>query len=322
MMANMAKALNMALREEMERDPRVVVLGEDVGKKGGVFLITEGLYEKFGPERVIDTPLNEGGIIGFALGMALAGLKPVAEIQFADFFWLGADELINHVAKIRYRSGGNFKAPMVVRMPYGAGVKSGLYHSQSPEAYLVHTPGLVVVAPSTPYNAKGLLKAAIRSDDPVVFLEPKVLYRSPREEVPEDDYVVPLGKARVAREGDDVTLVTYGAMLPRCLEAAEKAKASVEVVDLQTLNPMDYETVIKSVSKTGRLVVVHDAPKTGGLGAEVAAVVAERALHALTAPVVRVAGPDVPPAPVAHDDVYVPTVERILKAIDKVMAYS
>jgi pyruvate dehydrogenase E1 component beta subunit len=321
MMANMAKALNMALHEEMARDERVVVLGEDVGRKGGVFLITEGLYEKFGPERVIDTPLNEGGILGFALGMAMAGLKPVAEIQFVDFIWMGADELLNHISKLRYRSGGEYKAPVVVRTPVGSGVKSGLYHSQSPEAIFVHTPGLVVVMPSTPYNAKGLLKAVIRGEDPVVFLEPKILYRAPREEVPEEDYVVEIGKARIAREGDDVTIVTYGAMVHRALEAAEKAKASVEVVDLQTLNPMDIDTVLKSVSKTGRLIIIHDSPKTGGLGAEVAAIVAEKAIDKLLAPVVRLAGPDVPQSPVAHDAVYAPTVERVLKAIDRVMAY-
>ncbi|AEA12509.1 Pyruvate/2-oxoglutarate dehydrogenase complex, dehydrogenase (E1) component, beta subunit [Thermoproteus uzoniensis 768-20] len=321
MIANMAKAINMALHEEMARDERVVVLGEDVGRRGGVFLVTEGLYERFGPERVIDTPLNEGGILGFALGMAMAGLKPVAEIQFVDFIWTGADELLNHIAKLRYRSGGEYKAPLVVRAPVGSGVKSGLYHSQSPEAVFVHTPGLVVVMPSTPYNAKGLLKAAIRGDDPVVFLEPKILYRSPREEIPDGDYVVEIGKARVAREGDDVTVVAYGAMVHRALEAAEKAKASVEVVDLLTLNPMDVDAVLKSVSKTGRLVVAYDAPKTAGLGAEVAAVVAEKALDKLAAPVVRVAGPDVPQSPVAHDAIYAPTVERILKAIEKVMAY-
>lgn len=321
MMANMAKAINMALHEEMERDERVVVLGEDVGRKGGVFLVTEGLYERFGPERVIDTPLNEGGILGFAMGMAMAGLKPVAEIQFVDFIWLGADELLNHIAKLRYRSGGNYKAPLVVRTPVGSGTRGGLYHSQSPEAIFVHTPGLVVVMPSTPYNAKGLLKAAIRGEDPVVFLEPKILYRAPREEVPEGDYVVEIGKARVVREGDDVTLVTYGAVVHKALEAAEKVKASVEVVDLQTLNPLDFDTVLKSVSKTGRLIIAHDSPKTGGLGAEVAALVAEKALDKLTAPVVRLAGPDVPQSPIAHDALYAPTAERIIKAIEFVMRY-
>ncbi|MEM1596903.1 MAG: alpha-ketoacid dehydrogenase subunit beta [Pyrobaculum sp.] len=320
-LVNMAKAINMALHEEMERDDSVVVLGEDVGKKGGVFLVTEGLYERFGPHRVVDTPLNEGGIIGFALGMAMAGLRPVAEIQFVDFIWQGADELINHVAKLRYRSGGNYKAPMVVRAPVGSGVKAGLYHSQSPEAYFVHTPGLVVVAPSTPYNAKGLLKSAIRGEDPVVFLEPKVLYRAPKEEVPEGDYVVPIGQARIARSGDDVTVVTYGAMVHRCIEAAEKAKASVEVVDLQTLNPLDFDTVKKSVEKTGRLVIVHDSPKTGGVGAEVAALVAEKAMEYLVAPIIRVAGPDVPQSPVAQDHIYAPTVERIVKAVEKALLY-
>lgn len=318
---NMAKAINAALHEEMERDPSVVVLGEDVGKRGGVFLVTEGLYERFGPSRVIDTPLSEGGIIGFAMGMAMAGLRPVAEIQFVDFIWLGADELINHLAKLRYRSGGNYAAPVVVRSPYGAGVKSGLYHSQSPEAHFAHALGLKVVVPSTPYDAKGLLKSAIRGNDPVVFLEPKLLYRAPREEVPEGDYTVPLGKARVVAEGDDVTVVTYGSMVHRAVEAAKRAKASVEVIDLRTLVPWDAETVLKSVKKTGRVLIVHEAPKFAGFGAEIAATVAEKAIDYLRAPIRRVAGPNVHQSPVAHDELYMPTVEKILAAVEELMGY-
>lgn len=319
---NMARAINMALREEMERDPNVVVLGEDVGRRGGVFLVTEGLHERFGPARVIDTPLNEGGIIGFAMGMAMAGLRPVAEIQFVDFIWLGADELINHLAKLRYRSGGNYSAPVVIRTPYGAGVKSGLYHSQSPEAHFAHALGLKVVVPSTPYDAKGLLKSAIRGDDPVIYMEPKLLYRAPREEVPEGDYTVPIGKAKVVREGDDVTIVTYGAMVHRAIEAAEKAKASVEVIDLRTLVPWDLDAVLRSVRKTGRLVVLHEAPKFAGFGAEIAATVAEKALEYLKAPVKRVAGPNVHQSPVAHDELYMPSVDKILRAVEELMAYA
>ncbi len=317
----MAKAINMALFEEMERDESVVVLGEDVGKKGGVFLVTEGLYERFGPGRVIDTPLNEGGIIGFAMGMAMGGLRPVAEIQFVDFIWLGADELLNHVAKLRYRSAGRYTAPLVVRAPYGSNVRGGLYHSQSPEAIFAHSQGLFVVIPATPYDAKGLLKSAIRSDDPVVFLEPKLLYRAPREEVPEDDYTVPLGKAKVVKDGDDVTVIAYGSMVHRALEAAQSVRHSVEVIDLRTLVPLDVETVMASVRKTGRPIVLHEAPRTAGFGAEISALIAEKAIDYLQSPIFRVTGPDVPQSPLAHDEYYAPTVKRVVNAIERAMKY-
>jgi 2-oxoisovalerate dehydrogenase E1 component beta subunit len=316
---NMAQALNLALREEMARDERVVVLGEDVGKRGGVFLITEGLYELFGPERVIDTPLSEAAIIGVAAGMAMNGLRPVAEIQFADFIFGGFDQIVSNVAKIRYRTGGQFSVPLVVRAPVGGGVKGGMFHSQSPEAYFVHTPGLKVVTPSTPYDAKGLLISAIRDEDPVFFFEPKRIYRTFREEVPEGDYTVPLGVARVAREGADVSLITYAATVHDCLSAAEKAKSEgidCEVIDLRTLLPFDREAIDRTVKKTGRVVIVHEAPKTGGFGAEIAAYIAERLLFSLEAPVLRVTGYDTP-FPFAHENLYMPNEKRILNAVRK-----
>jgi pyruvate/2-oxoglutarate/acetoin dehydrogenase E1 component len=315
----MAQALNLALREEMERDERVVLLGEDVGKRGGVFLITEGLYELFGPERVIDTPLSEAAIIGVAAGMAMNGLRPVAEIQFADFIFGGFDQIVSNVAKIRYRTGGQFSVPLVVRAPVGGGVKGGMFHSQSPEAYFVHTPGLKVVTPSTPYDAKGLLISAIRDEDPVIFFEPKRIYRTFREEVPEGDYTVPLGVARVAREGADVSLITYAATVHDCLSAAEKAKSEgidCEVIDLRTLLPFDREAIDRTVKKTGRVVIVHEAPKTGGFGAEIAAYIAERLLFSLEAPVLRVTGYDTP-FPFAHENLYMPNEKRILDAVRK-----
>jgi 2-oxoisovalerate dehydrogenase E1 component beta subunit len=316
---NMAQALNLALREEMARDERVVVLGEDVGKRGGVFLITEGLYELFGPDRVIDTPLSEAAIIGVAAGMAMNGLRPVAEIQFADFIFGGFDQIVSNVAKIRYRTGGQFSVPLVVRAPVGGGVKGGMFHSQSPEAYFVHTPGLKVVTPSTPYDAKGLLISAIRDEDPVFFFEPKRIYRTFREEVPEGDYTVPLGVARVAREGADVSLITYAATVHDCLSAAEKAKSEgidCEVIDLRTLLPFDREAIDRTVKKTGRVVIVHEAPKTGGFGAEIAAYIAERLLFSLEAPVLRVTGYDTP-FPFAHENLYMPNEKRILNAVRK-----
>ncbi|MEM4560736.1 MAG: alpha-ketoacid dehydrogenase subunit beta [Candidatus Caldarchaeum sp.] len=314
---NMAQALNMALREEMQRDERVVLLGEDVGRRGGVFLITDGLYELFGPERVIDTPLSEAAIIGVAAGLAMNGLRPVAEIQFADFIFGGFDQIVSNVAKIRYRTGGQFSVPMVVRAPVGGGVKGGMFHSQSPEAYFVHTPGLKVVVPSTPYDAKGLLLSSIRDEDPVIFFEPKRIYRTFREEVPEGDYTVPLGKARVAREGHDVSLITYAAPVHDCLSVAEKAKkegVDVEVVDLRTLLPFDKDALEQTVKKTGRPVIVHEAPKTGGFGAEIAAFIAERLLLDLEAPVLRVAGFDTP-FPFANEHHYLPNEDRILRAV-------
>lgn len=317
------QAVNEALRSEMRRDKRVVVLGEDVAKLGGVFRATEGLLEEFGAERVIDTPLAESGIIGTAIGMALYGLRPVPEIQFLDFIYPAYDQIVNELAKFRYRSGGHYACPLVVRAPYGGGIKGGHYHSQSTEAYFVHTPGLKVVIPSTPYDAKGLLISAIRDDDPVIFLEPKRIYRAVKAEVPEGDYTVPLGVARVAKEGSDLSLFAYGAMLHVALEAAEQAAAKgigAEVIDLRTLMPFDKEAVLSSVAKTGRVVIVHEAPKICGFGAEIAATIAEEALEYLKAPIVRVAGFDTP-FPYALEHLYMPDVNRIMSAIEKVMRF-
>jgi len=318
-----AQAVNQALREEMRRDDRVIILGEDVGKRGGVFLCTEGLYEEFGPERVIDTPLSESAIIGVALGMAMYGLRPVAEIQFADFIYGGFEQIVSNVAKIRYRSGGQFGAPMVIRTPYGGGVKGGIYHSQSPEAYFVHTPGLKVVIPSTPYDTKGLLLSAIRDEDPVIFFEPKRIYRAIRGEVPEGDYTVPIGKARKVQEGDDVSIITYGACVYDALKAAEKASAdgiSVEIIDLRTLVPFDKDAVIETVRRTGRPIIVHEAPKMCGFGAEIAAFIAEREILSLQSPILRVTGLDTP-FPLVHEHLYLPNENRIYKAIRKAIEF-
>jgi 2-oxoisovalerate dehydrogenase E1 component beta subunit len=316
------QAINLALREEMRRDERIVLIGEDVGRLGGVFRVTEGLQAEFGEQRVVDTPLNEVGIVGAAIGMAMTGLRPCVEIQFADFIYPAFDQIVNELAKVRYRSGGQFTAPVVIRTPYGGGVKGGHYHSQSPEAYFVHTAGLVTVIPSTPADARGLLKSAMRSEDPVIFMEPKRLYRSVKAEVDADDEgLVPLGKARVAREGDDVTLLCYGAMVPPCLEAAERMAQSgttAEVVDLRTLWPVDIDTVIESAKKTGRIVIVHEAPRACGYGAELAAQIAERAIEYLQAPIVRVTGADTP-FPYTLESLYLPGVENILKGAERVL---
>ena len=316
----LVQAVNDGLREGMRRDPDVIVLGEDIGKAGGVFRATEGLLDEFGPGRVLDTPLAENGIVGTAIGMALYGLRPVAEIQFSDFIYPAFDQIVSEAAKMRYRSNGQYAAPIVVRAPVGGGIKGGLYHSQSPEAYFAHTAGLVVVSPATPSDAKGLLLSALRSPDPVMFLEPKRLYRTAKEEVPDGAAPeVPLGVARVAREGTDVTILTYGSMTPVCLEAAEKASASVEVLDLRTLVPLDVDAVLASVRKTGRCVIVHEAPRTCGYGAELAAIVAERALGSLLGPIARVAGFDTP-FPYTLEHVYLPEARRVGHAIAHVLA--
>ena len=320
---NIIQAINDALRLEMRRDPRVVVLGEDVGKFGGVFRATNGLFDEFGPDRVIDTPLAEAGIIGSAIGMALYGLRPVPEIQFADFIYPAYDQIVNELAKFRYRSGGQYPAPVVIRTPYGGGIRGGHYHSQSPEAYFVHTPGLKVVIPSNPYDAKGLLLSAIRGEDPVIFMEPKRVYRAAKGEVPEDDYTIPLGKAKVVREGSQVTVLCYGAMVHTCVEAAEKAQAEgfdPEIVDLRTLLPLDVETVLASVRKTGRVVVAHEAPKTCGYGAELAAMIAEKALMSLEAPIARVAGFDTP-FPYTLENEYLPSPDRVAAAIKQTATF-
>ena len=319
----LVQAVTDALRTEMRSDPDVVLLGEDVGKNGGVFRATDGLQAEFGEARVMDTPLAEAGIIGTAIGMALYGLKPVPEIQFQDFIFPAFDQIVNEAAKIRYRSGGQYTVPMVIRTPYGGGIRGGHYHSQSGEAYFTHTPGLKVVIPSTPYDAKGMLISSIRDPDPVIFMEPKRVYRAIKEEVPEEAYTVPLGKARVAREGQDITMLTYGAMTHVALEAAKQAEQegiSLEVLDLRSLMPFDGEAILKSVKKTGRAIAVYEAPKTSGFGGELSAFIAENAIEYMQAPIYRVAGFDTPfPYTLEHD--YMPTTDRIMHFVRKCKAY-
>jgi pyruvate dehydrogenase E1 component beta subunit len=320
---NIIQAVNDALRLEMRRDPRVLVMGEDVGRFGGVFRATAGLFEEFGADRCVDTPLAESGIIGTAIGMALYGLRPVPEIQFADFIYPAYDQIVNELAKMRYRSGGEYPAPLVIRTPVGGGIKGGHYHSQSPEALFIHVPGLKVVMPSNPFDAKGLLLAAIRDDDPVIFMEPKRMYRAAKGEVPEDDYTVPIGRAHVARSGAQVTVLSWGAMVHTCLDAAVKGEAegyALEVIDLRTLIPFDIETILTSVRKTGRVVIVHEAPRTCGFGAELVASIQERAILHLEAPILRVTGFDTPfPYTLEHE--YLPDAARILDAVERVVTF-
>jgi pyruvate dehydrogenase E1 component beta subunit len=320
---NIIQAVNDALRLEMRRDPNVVVLGEDVGKFGGVFRATQGLQDEFGADRVIDTPLAEGGIVGTAVGMALYGLKPVPEIQFADFIFPAFDQIVNEVAKYRYRSGGQYECPLVIRTPYGGGIRGGHYHSQSPEAHFIHTAGLKVVVPSNPYDAKGLLISAIRDRDPVLFFEPKRVYRAAKGDVPAGDYAVPLGKAAVTREGRQVTLVAWGAMWHEADQAAREAEAEgidCEVIDLRSLQPLDLDALVESVKKTGRAVVVHEAPRTCGFGAELVALVQERCFLHLESPIRRVTGLDTP-FPYTLEQEYLPRAPRILQALRETVAY-
>lgn len=317
---NMIGALNDALKIEMRRDSRVLILGEDVGKLGGVFRVSVGLLQEFGNDRVIDTPLAESGIIGTAIGMALYGLRPVPEIQFSDFIFPAFDQIVSELAKYRYRSGGQYACPVTIRTPVGGGIRGGHYHSQSPEALFIHTPGLKVAIPSNPYDAKGMLLSAIRDEDPVLFMEPKRIYRAAKGEVPEGDYTVPLGKAAVVKEGTDVTVIAYGAMLHTVLEAVSEVEISCEVIDLRTLVPLDTETMIASVQKTGRVVIAHEAPKTCGFGAELMAIINEKAFLHLQAPPVRVTGFDTPfPYTLEHD--YLPDAGRIREAIHQVLSY-
>jgi 2-oxoisovalerate dehydrogenase E1 component beta subunit len=320
---NMVQAINDALRHEMRRDDRVVVLGEDVGKVGGVFRVTQGLWDEFGDDRVIDTPLSEGGIVGTAIGMALYGLVPVPEIQFADFIYPAYDQIVSELAKMRWRSGGEYSAKMVVRTPVGGGIRGGLYHSQSPESLFIHVAGLKVVCPSNPHDAKGLLLASIRDPDPVLFFEPKRIYRAAKGEVPEGEYTVEIGKASVVRPGKDVTVLAWGAMLYEAIAAADEARTQgvdVEIVDLRTLWPVDVDTIVASVKKTGRVVVVHEAPKTCGFGAELVALVNEKAFLHLEAPPVRVCGYDTP-FPYTLEMDYLPLAHRILPALLETARY-
>ncbi len=321
---NMVEALNLALREEMERDGRVVLFGEDVGKEGGVFRVTDGLQQKFGLDRVIDTPLAELGIAAAALGMAVYGLRPIGEIQFEGFLYPCLDQINNHIGRMRSRSRGRFTCPLVIRVPYGGGIHAPEHHSDSPEAILAHIPGIKVVIPSTPYEAKGLLLSSIRDPDPVIFMEPKRIYRAVREEVPESDYTIPLGKARLVQEGKDVTLIAYGAMLREALNAAEQLKGDKidpEIIDLRTISPMDVETIITSIRKTGRGVIVHEAPRTCGLGAEIIALINEKALLSLQAPIERVTGFDIPIPLMKTEHYYLPNPQRIVMAVKKVMSF-
>ena len=320
------EAVREAMREEMQRDPKVLVLGEDVGRRGGVFLATQGLLEEFGEGRVIDTPLAEASIMGIALGAAFRGLRPISEIQFSDFFWPAANQLIGEAARVSYGTHGVLQVPVVIRIPYGGGIRGGLYHSQNVEAYFCHTPGLKVIAPATPYDAKGLLKSAIRDNNPVVFLEHKKTYRLVRGEVPDGEYTIPIGKADIKRAGSHVTVVTYGLMLHYCLEAAgilAQEGIEVEVVDLRTLKPLDRETILESVKKTSKLLIVHEDNLTGGVGAEVAALVASEAFEHLDGPITRLCGPDVPTMPFAQtlEDAYMPNTEKIAAALRRLAAF-
>lgn len=320
------EAVREAMREEMHHDTKVFVMGEDVGKRGGVFLSTQGFIEEFGESRVIDTPLAEASIMGIALGAAFRGMRPIPEVQFSDFLWPSMNQLVGEAARACYGTDGKLSVPMVVRIPYGGGIRGGLFHSQNVEALFFHTPGLKVVAPSTPYDAKGLLKSAIRDNNPVIFLEHKKTYRMVRGEVPEAEYLLPIGVADVKRSGSTLTLVSYGLMLHYCLEAAEAVSAEdidVEVVDLRSLRPLDKETILESVKKTGKLMVVHEDNLTGGVGAEVAALAADEAFEYLDGPVTRLCGPDIPTMPFAQtlEDAYLPNTDKIAEALRKLAAY-
>ena len=320
------EAVRDAIREEMQRDSKVFVLGEDVGQRGGVFLATQGLIDEFGPSRVLDTPLAESSIMGIALGAAFRGLRPIPEVEFADFVWPTVNQLIGEAARTCYGTNGAVPVPLVVRIPYGGGIRGGLFHSQNVETHFFHTPGLKVVAPATPFDAKGLLKSAVRDNNPVVFLEHKKTYRLVRGDVPEGDYTIPLGVADVKRQGTDVTIVSYGLTLHYCLEAAEQISGegvSVEVVDLRTLTPLDTETVLESIKKTGKLLIVHEDNITGGVGAEIAALVAEQAFEYLDGPISRLCGPDIPTMPFALnlEEAYMPDTEKVVQALRKLAAY-
>ncbi len=327
-MANLTlvQAINLALIQEMEADDRVILLGEDVGKNGGVFRVTEGLQGRFGAHRVVDTPLAESGIIGTSIGLAMAGLRPVPEIQFEGFLGPAYDQICTHAARMRTRTRGAYTVPLTIRVPVGGGIHAPELHSDSPEAFYVHQPGLKVVMPSSPYDAKGLLVSAIRDPDPVIFFEPKRIYRAFREEVPEDEYTIPIGKARVVTEGDDLTVISWGASVIQCMNAIEKVSAagngrSIELIDLRTLYPLDIPTIAESVKKTGRVVIVHEAPKTAGLGAEIATLIMEHCFLYLEAPVQRVTGFDTIMPYYKLELEYLPNDETISRAIEEAAAY-
>ncbi|MDP3918663.1 MAG: alpha-ketoacid dehydrogenase subunit beta [Nanoarchaeota archaeon] len=317
---NMVDAINLALKQEMKKDKTVFLFGEDIGIDGGVFRVTEGL-QKLYKDRVYDTPLAESGIVGTSFGMAISGLKPVCEIQFEGFLMSAFDQIVNHVSRIRNRSRGRFTCPMVIRCPIGGGIKALEHHSDSPEAYFMHTPGIKVVIPSTPSDAKGLLIAAIRDPDPVIFFEPKRIYRAIKEEVSDKEYIIPIGKAKIVQEGTDVTVISYGASVRECQQAVELVKKSIEIIDLRTISPLDVETIITSVKKTGRVVVVHEAQKTGGVGAEIIALINEHAILDLQAPVERVTGYDIIVPLAKLEEHYTVNEQRIAEAINKVVNF-
>lgn len=321
---NIVQALNQTLHEEFTRNSKLITFGEDVGNLGGVFRVTAGLQQKFGEERCFDSPLNEAGIIGFGIGIAQKGFKPVCEIQFADFIFPAYDQIVNELAKMRYRTGNQFTAPLVIRTPYGGGVRGGLYHSQSPEALFLHTPGLHVVFVSSPYDAKGLLLTALRSNNPVIFFEPKRIYRALKEEVPLEEYTIPFGQAHVSKLGKDVTLIGWGAQHHQNMHAANELlknnSIDVEVINLRTLNPLDIETIVTSVKKTGKCVISHEAPKTQGFGAEISALIMEKCFFHMEAPVLRCCGFDTP-FPNVLEKEYLPDSKRVQETILKVLEY-
>ena len=323
MKLNMVQAINLALKQEMERDSKVIILGEDVGKNGGVFRVTEGLWQQFGDERVIDTPLAELGIVGTSIGLAVSGMKPVAEIQFDGFLAPAFDQLISHAGRIRNRSRGRFHVQMVVRVPSGGGIRALEHHSEIVETHLVHTPGIKVVVPATPYDAKGLLISSIRDNDPVVFLEPKKVYRAIKEEVPEEEYTIPIGEAKIVREGNDVTIIAWGAMVKTVNEAVVKIgdKYSVEVLNLRSLKPLDVNAIVKSVKKTGRVVIVQEGQRTLGFAAELIALINEKAFLSLEAPISRVTSFDVPTPLPKLENYYLPSVDKVANAIEDIMRF-
>lgn len=322
-MANLTlvQAINLALIQEMEEDDRIILLGEDVGRNGGVFRVTEGLHQRFGGDRVVDTPLAESGIIGTSIGLAMGGLRPIPEIQFEGFLGPAYDQLCTHAARFRSRTRGRLPVPLTVRVPVGGGIHAPELHSDSPEAIYAHTPGMKVVMPASPYDAKGLLISAIRDPDPVIFFEPKRIYRAFREEVPEDEYTVPIGKARVVTDGEAITMISWGATVVQCVNAIEASGQSIELIDLRTIYPIDMETIIASVEKTGRVIIVHEAPKTCGLGAEIATRIMESCFLHLEAPVQRVTGFDTVMPYYKLELEYLPEADRIGKAIEEVAAY-
>lgn len=320
---DLVAAINQALAQEMEADERVMLLGEDIGLNGGVFRVTDGLQKRFGPDRVVDSPLSESGIIGTSIGLAMAGMRPVPELQFEGFMGPAYDQIVNQAARCRSRTRGAFTCPLTIRVPVGGGIHAPELHSDSPEAVYVHTPGLKVVMPSRPYDAKGLLISAIRDPDPVIFFEPKRVYRAIKEEVPEESYTLPLGKAQVISEGSDLTMISWGAMVSVCLAALDQMpeEASVELIDLQTLSPLDVETITKSVCKTGRAVVVHEAPKTAGLGAEISTLIQEHCFLSLEAPVQRITGFDTSMPYYKLEKQYLPDEDRIISGVRDCLAY-